>query len=157
MRFECHAYLMHNFRFLTHSGQVTHICVCKLTIIDSDNGLSPERHQAIIWTNARFLLIRPLETNFSEILIEIYIFLLKKKAFENGVWKMASILSQPQCVNSMSPVGAHIRCWTGSSGRSAANHNRTNGNILSIKPAGNFSKTWNKTQTCWIPDSHENC
>ena len=26
---------------LTHWGRVTHICVCKLTIIDSDNGLSP--------------------------------------------------------------------------------------------------------------------
>ena len=30
---------------------------CKLTIIGSDNGLSPRRHQAIIWTNAGILLI----------------------------------------------------------------------------------------------------
>ena len=30
--------------------------------------------QAIIWTNAGILLIEPLKTNFSEILIEIYIF-----------------------------------------------------------------------------------
>ena len=29
-----------------------HICVDKLTIIGSDNGLSPGRRQAIIWTNA---------------------------------------------------------------------------------------------------------
>ena len=36
---------------LTHWGRVTHICVGKLTIIGSDNGLSPERRQAIIWTN----------------------------------------------------------------------------------------------------------
>ena len=28
-----------------------------LTIIRSDNGLSPSRHQAIIWTNAGILLI----------------------------------------------------------------------------------------------------
>ena len=42
---------------LTHSGRVTHICVGKLIIIGSDNGLSPERRQAIIWTNARILLI----------------------------------------------------------------------------------------------------
>ena len=35
---------------LTHWGGVTHICVSKLSIIDSDNGLSPGRHQAIIWT-----------------------------------------------------------------------------------------------------------
>ena len=53
---------------LTHWGRVTHICVSKLTIIDSDNGLSPGRRQAIIWTNAGILLIGPLGTNFSEIL-----------------------------------------------------------------------------------------
>ena len=51
-----------------------HICVGKLTIIGSDNGLSPERRQAIIWTNAGFLLIGPLQTNFSEILIGIQAF-----------------------------------------------------------------------------------
>ena len=42
---------------LTHWGRVTHICVSKLTIIGSDNGLSPGRRQAIIWTNAGILLI----------------------------------------------------------------------------------------------------
>ena len=56
---------------LTHWGRVTHICVNKLTIIGSDNGLSLGRCQAIIWTNAGILLIGPLGTNFSEILIEI--------------------------------------------------------------------------------------
>ena len=59
---------------LTHWGLVTHICVSKLTIIGSDNGLSPGRRQAIIWTKAGILLIGPLRTNFSEILLEIYIF-----------------------------------------------------------------------------------
>ena len=39
--------------------------------IGSDNGLLPGRHQAIIWTNARILLIGPLGTNLSEILIGI--------------------------------------------------------------------------------------
>ena len=63
---------------LTHWGRVMHICVGKLTIIGSDNGLAPERRQAIIWTNAGILLIGPLETNFSEILIEIQTFSLKK-------------------------------------------------------------------------------
>ena len=48
-----------------------HICVNKLTIIGSDNGLSPGRRQAIIWTNDGILLIGPLGPNFSEILIEI--------------------------------------------------------------------------------------
>ena len=33
-----------------------------LSIIDSDNGLSPGRRQAIIWTNAGILLIEPLGT-----------------------------------------------------------------------------------------------
>ena len=64
--------------FLTHWGRVTHICVGKLTIIGSDDGLSPKRRQAIIWTNAGILLIGPLGTNFSEILIEIQTFSLKK-------------------------------------------------------------------------------
>ena len=63
---------------LTHWGRVTHICVGRLTIIGSDNGLSPGRCQAIIWTNAGILLIGPLGTNFSEILIEIQTFSLKK-------------------------------------------------------------------------------
>ena len=49
---------------------MTHICVSKLTIIGSDNGLSPDQRQAIIWTNVLLLLIGPLGTNFSEILIE---------------------------------------------------------------------------------------
>ena len=58
----------------THWGPVTHICICKLTIISSDNGLLHGRRQAFIWTNAGILLIAPLGTNFSEILIKIYIF-----------------------------------------------------------------------------------
>ena len=35
------------------------------------------RRQAIIWTNAEILLIWPLRTNLSEMLIEIRTFLLK--------------------------------------------------------------------------------
>ena len=45
----------------------------RLTIIGSDNGLSPGRHQATIWTNAGILLIEPLRLTFGEILIEIHI------------------------------------------------------------------------------------
>ena len=63
---------------LTHWGRETHICVSKQIIIGSDNGLSPGRRQAIIWTNAGILLIGPLGTNFSEILIEILTFSFKK-------------------------------------------------------------------------------
>ena len=51
---------------LTHSGQVTHICVGNLTIIGSDNGLAPGRRQAIISTNAWILSTGPSGTNFNE-------------------------------------------------------------------------------------------
>ena len=57
---------------------MTHICVSKLTIIGSDNGLSPGRRQAIIWTNAGLLLIRTLGTYSSEILGKIHSFSFKK-------------------------------------------------------------------------------
>ena len=62
---------------LTHWGRVRHICVVKLIIIGSDNGLSPGWRQAIIWTNTEILLIGPLGTNFSEILIRIQTFSFK--------------------------------------------------------------------------------
>ena len=63
---------------LTHWGWVTHICVSELTIIGSDSGLSPGRHQAIIWTNAGIVLIRTSGTNFSEILGKTHSFSFKK-------------------------------------------------------------------------------
>ena len=78
---------------LTHWGRVTHICVCKLTIIGSDNGLSPDRRQAIIWTNAGILLIGPLGTNFSEFLIKILTFSFKKMRL-----KVSSAKSRPFCL-----------------------------------------------------------
>ena len=63
---------------LTHWGWVIHKCISKVTITGSDNGLSPGRSQAIIWTNTGIWLIGTLQTNFSEILIQIHIFSLKK-------------------------------------------------------------------------------
>ena len=63
---------------LTRWDRVTHICVSKLTTIGSDNGLSPGRRQAIMWTNAGILLIGTLGTNFNEILSEIHTFSFKK-------------------------------------------------------------------------------
>ena len=48
----------------------------KMTMISSDNGLAPEHRQTIFWTNTGILLIGPLGTNFSEILIEIQAFSL---------------------------------------------------------------------------------
>ena len=74
---------------LTHWGQVMHICVGNLTIIGWDNGLVPSRCQTIIWPNAGILLIGPLRTNISEILIEIYIFSFKKMHLKksSGKWR----------------------------------------------------------------------
>ena len=72
---------------------MTHICVGKLTSIGSDDGLSPGRRQTIIWINAGILLIGPLETNFSEILIAIETVSFKKKHL-----KMSSGKCRPQCV-----------------------------------------------------------
>ena len=62
-------------------------------IIGSDNGLSPGRCQAIIWINVGILLIRTLETNFSEILSEIHTFLFKKMHL-----KMSSGKCHPFCL-----------------------------------------------------------
>ena len=76
-----------------HWGRVMHICVSKLTINGSDNGLSPCWRQAIIWTHAGILLIGHLGTNFSEILIEIHTFSFKKIEL-----KMSSGKWRPSCL-----------------------------------------------------------
>ena len=78
-----------------------HICIGNLTTIDSDNGLSPGRRQAIIWTNDGTLLIGFFGTNHTENLIQIDIFSFKK--IENVVWKMMAIFYQTQCVNWLPP------------------------------------------------------
>ena len=82
-----------SFTVLTHWGRATPICVGKLTIIGSDNGLSPARRQAIIWTNAGILLITPLGTNLNEILIEILTFSFKKMCL-----KVSSAKWRPFCL-----------------------------------------------------------
>ena len=79
---------------LTHWGWVMHICVGNLTIIASDNGLWPGWRQAIIWTIAGILLIRPLGINFSEILIKIHAF-----SFYKTYLKMSSVKRLPFCLS----------------------------------------------------------
>ena len=82
---------------LTHWGWATHICVCKLTIIGSDNG----RRQA--WTaQSHFLnqcwnivdlnLRNKLQWNLKR---NSYIS-IQENSFENVVCEMAVILSRPQ-------------------------------------------------------------
>ena len=78
---------------LTHWGRATHICISKLTTIGLDNDLSPGRRQAIIWTIAGILLIGPLGTNFSEILIGIQTF-----SFNKMHLKMASVKWRSSCL-----------------------------------------------------------
>ena len=70
------------------------MCVGKLTIIASDNGLSPGRRQAIIWTNAGILLIGPLGTNFNGILIRFHTFSFKKMHL-----KVSSAKWRPFCLD----------------------------------------------------------
>ena len=84
-----------------------HICVIKLNFSGSDNGLSPGRRQAIIRTNAGMLLIGPLGTNFSEILIKIHTFLLKKMHLKmsSGKWRPFCL-----CLNVLIPGGSVMAC-----------------------------------------------
>ena len=91
---------------LTHWGRVTHICAGNLTIIGSDNGLSPGRRQAIIWTNDRILLIRTLRTKFSEILSEIHAFSFKKMPL-----KVSFVKRRPFCLglNVLRLCGTHLK------------------------------------------------
>ena len=72
---------------------MTHICVSNQPIISPDNGLSPGRRQAIIWTNAGILSIGPWRTNFSEILIGIQAFSFRKMHL-----KMSSTKWRPFCL-----------------------------------------------------------
>ena len=80
---------------LIHWGRGTHICVSKLTINGSDKALSPDRRQAIMWTNNGKVLIWPLGTNFrSKTLSEMHISSLKKIHLN-----MSSAKCRPFCLS----------------------------------------------------------
>ena len=78
-----------NTALLAYWGRVTHICVSNLTIIG--------RRQAIIGTNADFLLIRTLRNKLQW---SSYIS-IQENAFENAICEVAATLARPQCVNSI--------------------------------------------------------
>ena len=80
-----------------HWGRAAHICVGKLTIIGSDNGLSPGRRQAIIWTIVGILLIGPLGTNFSEISIVIQTFSFMKMNLKMASARWRPFVSASMC------------------------------------------------------------
>ena len=93
----------HDFH-LGHCDRVTHICISKLTIIGSDNSMSPGRRQTIIWTEAWMLLIWPLETNFGEIWLEIHTFSFKKMNVN-----MSSAKWRPFCLD-LNVIKPHAPC-----------------------------------------------
>ena len=116
---------------LTHWGRVTYIyiyihciyiyiCVRKLTTIGSDNGLSPDRRQAIIWTSAGILLIGPLGTNFSEILIGIQTFSFTKIHLKmpSAKWRPfclgLDVLTFLGCETHIYELGNHMNCFISS-------------------------------------------
>ena len=87
-----------------HWGRVMHICVSKLTIIDSDNHLNQ------CWNIVNCTLRNKLQWNFnwnSNMFIQ-------ENALENVVCEMASILSWPQCLEVFGQTCHHnIPCpWT---------------------------------------------
>ena len=83
-------------KYWAHWGRVTHIRVSKL-------GLHwfiiawPNRHQAIIWTNAGSFLIGPLGTNLNELWTNIQPFSCKIMNLKNAVCKCTAVLVRPQC------------------------------------------------------------
>ena len=75
---------------------MTHIYVSKLSIISSDNGLSPGRRQAIIWTDTGILTLgNKRQWNHNR---NLYI-IIQENAFENVVREIGDHLSQPRCLN----------------------------------------------------------
>ena len=94
-----------NIKKCKDEASVSQVRIC------SDDGLSPIRRQAIIWTNAGLLSIGPLGTNFSEILTKIQNFSFKKmqtkissakwRAFCPGGDELAMRKAQPNRVHTI--------------------------------------------------------
>ena len=83
-----------SFQLLGHTSSDINFWFCSgFVVVDFCQTLAWPfgRRQAIIWTSAEILLIGPLGTNSSEILIGIQTFSFKKNPFENVVCEMASI------------------------------------------------------------------
>ena len=120
---------------LTHWGRVTHRCISKLTIIGSDNGLAPNRRQAIIWTNDVILLIGPLGTNFSGILFKYHTFSSKKMPLKmlSGKWRLFCLSP-----NVLLPHEFLLQCVDVHSGMTYVNTNRFMKMISKVHKSGNF-------------------
>ena len=84
---------------------MTYIRVDKLIIIGLDNGLSPGRHQAIILTSTGMVLIDPLGTNFSGILLGIQTFYFRKMHLKMSYAKKCPLCL---CLNVFKPCSFHL-------------------------------------------------
>ena len=85
----------------THCPRVRHICnYASLNWVStgSGNGLAPVWCQVIILTNADLLSTGPCLCKFQSNLNQNKKAFIEKKIFENAVCKIATILSQSQCV-----------------------------------------------------------
>ena len=92
----CFYVLKHKFSIIRVNSlrPCMHICVGNLTIIGSDNDLSPGRRHYLnqCWNIVNWTPRNKLQWNINQ---NSYIF-IQENPFENVVWKMTAILSQPQ-------------------------------------------------------------
>ena len=128
-------------------NEINSLRLGNLTIIGSDNGLSPSWRKAIIWTNVGILLIGLLGSNFNEILIGIQTFSLKKMHL-----KTSSAKWRPFCLclsvlmNMMNGCRCHIQYvflvfFIGYHGNSSQNGNQyLVGNVLLVFFIGHHGK-----------------
>ena len=98
-------------RMLSHWGRVTHICVDELGhhwfwwwLVACS---VPSHYLNQCWNIVNWTLGNKLQWNLNRI-SNIFI---QENEFENVVWKMAAILSRPQCVKLTSQY--HTSWWTG--------------------------------------------
>ena len=110
---------------------MTHACVSKQIIIGSDNGLSPGRRQAIIWTNDGILLTWLLGTQTSVKIESKFTHFIQENAFENVVWEMSATMSRPQCdISNERKLRYPVPCltchWSPSSGETVHVRRRIN-------------------------------
>ena len=106
--------LWQNTQLLTHLPMCHIFASVNWVDIGSDNGLSPIRHQAIIWSNSEILSVGPLGTNLSEILIKI------QKIFihENASEYVSFVTRQPFCPggDELTDCGPVKKTWGGELG-----------------------------------------
>ena len=87
------------FGWLTYAKQHKYMSLNQTTI-GSDNGLSPVRCQAILWTHADSLSLsnEPLATNLSEISMKMNMFAFKKMYFKMPCAKWWPFYHSSPCV-----------------------------------------------------------